>query len=289
MTQGDSCDVHAKTEKAKVNGPAKKRLWGAINFESVWDEPGPAVVPPPLTVTATDSTTGLRPLIQRVPRAPPDVASSRLWWHGLCALECVCVMSEAWPGLWNIIYLVEPGFTLMVCSSVAVVKITIVNWMKYPGYDVHMMLRERERVREWITQSACVRACRVWLLRDRMHVCVSEGCPLLLVTKRQHRTARTEVFPDTWHSHMNWSDVLLPYLLVVWLYAHNVYCVWRCEHAMFCVKILMYKISLIHSCLYVYKWYMYINAICNFMFTLQQLSKDWLLDRFLTEPKLQSL
>ena len=37
------------------------------------------------------------------------------------------MMSEAWPGLWNIIYLVEPGFTLMVCSSVAVVKITIVN------------------------------------------------------------------------------------------------------------------------------------------------------------------
>ena len=56
----------------------------------------------------------------------------------------------------------------------------------------------REQVREWITQSACVRACHVWLLRDRMHVCVSEGCPLLLVTKRPHRTARTEVFPDTW-------------------------------------------------------------------------------------------
>ena len=36
------------------------------------------------------------------------------------------MMSEAWPGLWNIIYLV-PGFTLMVCSNVAVVKITIVN------------------------------------------------------------------------------------------------------------------------------------------------------------------
>ena len=37
------------------------------------------------------------------------------------------MMSEAWPGLWNIIYLVAPGFTLMVCSSVAVVKITTVN------------------------------------------------------------------------------------------------------------------------------------------------------------------
>ena len=37
------------------------------------------------------------------------------------------MMSEAWPGLWNTIYLVAPGFTLMVCSSVAVVKITIVN------------------------------------------------------------------------------------------------------------------------------------------------------------------
>ena len=148
--------------------------------------------------------------MQRVPQAPPDVASSRPWWHGLCALECVCVMSEAWPGLWNIIYLVAPGFTLMVCSSVAVVKITIVNWMKYHGCDVHMMLRERERVREWITQSACVRACRVWLLRDRMHVCVSEGCPLLLVTKQQHQTARTDVFPDTWQSDIlcHRSDIL---------------------------------------------------------------------------------
>ena len=37
------------------------------------------------------------------------------------------MMSEAWPGLWNIIYLVVPGFTLMVCSSGAVDKITIVN------------------------------------------------------------------------------------------------------------------------------------------------------------------
>ena len=37
------------------------------------------------------------------------------------------MMSEAWPGLWNIICLVAPGFMLMVCSSVAVVKITIVN------------------------------------------------------------------------------------------------------------------------------------------------------------------
>ena len=45
----------------------------------------------------------------------------------VCIGVRVCVMSEAWPGLWNIIYLVAPGFTLMVCSSVAVVKITIVN------------------------------------------------------------------------------------------------------------------------------------------------------------------
>ena len=28
--------------------------------------------------------------------------------------------------------------------------------------------------------------------------------------------------------------------------------IWRCEHAMFCVEILMYNVSLIHSCLYVY-------------------------------------
>ena len=67
--------------------------WVVINSESLWDEPGPAVVPQPLTITATDSTTGLRPIIHRVPQAPPDVASSRLWWHGLCALECVCVMT----------------------------------------------------------------------------------------------------------------------------------------------------------------------------------------------------
>ena len=179
-----------------------ERQWGASNSESLWDELARLWyhhhwLSPPRTPSGG---TGLRPLIQRVPRAPPDVASSRLWWHGLCALECVCVMSEAWPGLWNIIYLVAPGFTLMVCSNVAVVKITIVNWMKYHGCDMHMMLRERERVREWISQSACVRACRVWLLRDRMHVCVSEGCPLLLVTKQQHRTARTDVFPDTWHN-----------------------------------------------------------------------------------------
>ena len=37
MTQGDSCDVRAKTEKAKVNGPEKEpeRLGGVINCESV--------------------------------------------------------------------------------------------------------------------------------------------------------------------------------------------------------------------------------------------------------------
>ena len=29
--------------------------------------------------------------------------------------------------------------------------------------------------------------------------------------------------------------------------------IWRCEHAMFCVEILMYNVSLTHSCLYVYK------------------------------------
>ena len=172
-----------RLRKQRWNGLEKERLWGAINSESVWNEPGPAVVPPPPTVNATDSTTGRRPLIQRVPLAPPDVASSRLWWHGLCALECVSVMSEAWPGLWNIIYLVAPGFMLMVCSSVAVVKITIVNWMKYHGYDVHIMLRERGRVHEWITQSAWVRACRMWSLWDCMHICVSVGCPLLLSNK----------------------------------------------------------------------------------------------------------
>ena len=118
----------------------------------------------------------------------------------VCIGVRVCDEWSLAPGLWNIIYLVAPGFTLMVCSSVAVVKITIVNWMKYHGCDMHIMLRERERVREWITQSACMRACRVWLLWDRTHVCVGEGCPLLLVTK-QHRTARTDVFPDMWQCH----------------------------------------------------------------------------------------
>ena len=34
---------------------------------------------------------------------------------------------------------------------------------------------------------------------------------------------------------------------------------WRCEHAMLCVDILMYQISLIHAC-------MYINYACNFIF-----------------------
>ena len=29
--------------------------------------------------------------------------------------------------------------------------------------------------------------------------------------------------------------------------------IWRCEHAMFCVEILMYNVSRTHSCLYVYK------------------------------------
>ena len=29
--------------------------------------------------------------------------------------------------------------------------------------------------------------------------------------------------------------------------------IWRCEHAMFCVEIIMYNVSLTHSCLYVYK------------------------------------
>ena len=66
----------------------------------------------------------------------------------VCTEVRVCDDGEAWPGLWNMIYLVAPGFTLMLCSSVAVVKITIVNRMKYHGCDMHMMLRESARVRE---------------------------------------------------------------------------------------------------------------------------------------------
>ena len=44
-------------------------------------------------------------------------------------------------------------------------------------------------------------------------------------------------------------------------------CVWRCEHAMFCVKILIRVkfLSLIHA---------YINDACNSIFTHQYLGKD---------------
>ena len=51
---------------------------------------------------------------------------------------------------------------------------------------------------------------------------------------------------------------------------------------MVCVEILMYNVLLTHSCLY-------INIACNLIYIHQKLSKDKLLDRFLTEPKLQSL
>ena len=30
-------------------------------------------------------------------------------------------------------------------------------------------------------------------------------------------------------------------------------CIWRCEHAMFSMEILMYKFSLTQSCIYIYK------------------------------------
>ena len=59
--------------------------------------------------------------------------------------------------------------------------------------------------------------------------------------------------------------------------------IWRCEYAMCVWKFSCITFdSLIHA-------YMYINNACNLVSTHQQLSKDWLLDRFLTEPKLQSL
>ena len=35
--------------------------------------------------------------------------------------------------------------------------------------------------------------------------------------------------------------------------------IWRCEHAMFCVEILMYQISVIHASVY-------INDACTFIF-----------------------
>ena len=58
-----------------------------------------------------------------------------------------------------------------------------------------------------------------------------------------------------------WSDILLLHLLIICSqYAHNMLLddvwhvfIWRCEHAMFCVEILMHNVSLTHSCLYVYK------------------------------------
>ena len=59
--------------------------------------------------------------------------------------------------------------------------------------------------------------------------------------------------------------------------------IWRCEHPTFVWKFSCLTFhSLIHA-------YMYINNPCNLISTHQQLSKGYLLDRFLTEPKLQSL
>ena len=48
------------------------------------------------------------------------------------------------------------------------------------------------------------------------------------------------------------SDLLLLFLLSLSLSLWHV-CIWRCEHAMFCVEILMYNVSLTHSCLSVDK------------------------------------
>ena len=53
----------------------------------------------------------------------------------------------------------------------------------------------------------------------------------------------------------------LSHLLIICSpYAHNMYLndvwhvfIWHCEHAMFCVEILMYNISFTHSCVYLYK------------------------------------
>ena len=127
-------------------------------------------------------------------RAPPDVASSRLWWHGLCALECVCVMSEAWPGLWNIIYLVASTFTLMVCSSVAVVKITILNWMKYHGCDMHMMLRER--VSPWVDHPECMSASMPCVIAEGLHARMCEwGVPVVISNKTTTSNSNDRRFP----------------------------------------------------------------------------------------------
>ena len=65
-----------------------------------------------------------------------------------------------------------------------------------------MMLRERES--ESVSRSPRVHECEHAVCDSWGTACtyvwLSEGCPLLLVTKRQHRTARTEVFPDPWHA-----------------------------------------------------------------------------------------
>ena len=50
----------------------------------------------------------------------------------------------------------------------------------------------------------------------------------------------------------------------------------------------VWKFSCINFCSLIHAL-MYINDACTFIFTHQQLSKDKLLDRLLTEPKLQSL
>ena len=187
-----------RLRRQRWNGLEKERLWGAINSEFLisvrWT--GPAVVPPPLTVTATDSTTGLQPLMQRVPRAPPDVASSRLMTrHGLCALVCVCVMSEAWPGLWNIIYLVAPGFMLTLCSSVAVVKTDYNSelneiWL-WCAYDVAW-----ERASPWVDHTECMSANMPCVIAVGLHARMCEwGVPVVISNKTPTSNSKDRSFP----------------------------------------------------------------------------------------------
>ena len=131
-----------------------ERQWGASNSESLWDELAwlwyhHHWLSPPRTRTAASNSKSATSSTGR--RVVKTVMTRTVCIGG------VCVMSEAWPGLWNIIYLLAPGVTLMVCSSVAVVKITIVNWMKYHGCDMHMMLRERES--ESVSGSPRVHEC----------------------------------------------------------------------------------------------------------------------------------
>ena len=115
-------------------------------------------------------------------------------------------------------------FMLMLCSSVAVVKINIVNRMKYHGCDMHMMLREREWVHECMYESMpCVIAVG-------SHACMYEwGVPVVISNKTTTSNSKDRSFPRhvtsikiliTWF--LKCSFLLTPYMLE-WL-------LWPCRN-----------------------------------------------------------